>query len=478
VSGSGSDGPGGSAPSGAARPSVTAIIDDAAEAPRRKIRKLRVTIVESPEASERGRTATFAQDEVRIGSSPNVDLPIGDPAVSREHLAVRLVPSGFAIADLDSTNGTFVGGLRVERAIIADETRVSIGKSAVVLRPLAEVVEAEISPRIRFGRMLGASAPMRQTFAVLEKVAATDLTVLVEGETGTGKELAAEGLHEASGRGGAFVAVNCGALPRELIESELFGHEKGAFTGAVRERAGAFVAANGGTLFLDEVGELPLDMQAKLLRALERREVKAVGSDRAVEVDVRVVAATNRALADEVAAGRFRQDLYYRLAVVVVRVPPLRTRMEDVRLLADHIQDELARRRTAAKLPPYPRLDEAAMAMLLRYDFPGNVRELRNIVERWIVLGASAMSFAPEVSSPGARSPASEAAPDGVDRELLALPYHEAREAWIERFEQAYVAAILQQTGGNVSKAARDAGVDRRHLQRLMARYGLKTDAS
>jgi pSer/pThr/pTyr-binding forkhead associated (FHA) protein len=325
VSGSGSDGPGGSAPSGAARPSVTAIIDDAAEAPRRKIRKLRVTIVESPEASERGRTATFAQDEVRIGSSPNVDLPIGDPAVSREHLAVRLVPSGFAIADLDSTNGTFVGGLRVERAIIADETRVSIGKSAVVLRPLAEVVEAEISPRIRFGRMLGASAPMRQTFAVLEKVAATDLTVLVEGETGTGKELAAEGLHEASGRGGAFVAVNCGALPRELIESELFGHEKGAFTGAVRERAGAFVAANGGTLFLDEVGELPLDMQAKLLRALERREVKAVGSDRAVEVDVRVVAATNRALADEVAAGRFRQDLYYRLAVVVVRVPPLRS---------------------------------------------------------------------------------------------------------------------------------------------------------
>jgi transcriptional regulator with GAF, ATPase, and Fis domain len=308
------------------------------------------------------------------------------------------------------------------------------------------------------------------------------LTVLVEGETGTGKELAAEGLHEASRRSGAFIAVNCGAIPRELLESELFGHEKGSFTGAVRERAGAFLAADGGTIFLDEVGELPLDMQAKLLRALERREVKAVGSDRSRSVDVRVVAATNRSLAREVTAGRFRQDLFYRLAVVIVRIPPLRTRLEDLRLLVDHVQDELARRRVAAGLPPYGRLDEASIAMLSRYDFPGNVRELRNIVERWAVLGTASApgdpSALPVVMKPEpTTNDSGGASAGGLDATLLRLPYHEAKEAWVERFERAYVDAILGQSGGNVSKAAREAGVDRRHLQRLMARFGLKASA-
>ncbi len=421
-------------------------------------------------------------------------MPLADPSVSREHIAVRLGPHGFAVTDCGSTNGTFVGDLRVERASLTGDTTVRLGKSAVRLEGLAETVEQEISPRASFGRMIGISPAMRETFALLEKVAASDLTVLVEGETGTGKELAAEGLHEASRRPGAFIAVNCGAIPRELLESELFGHEKGSFTGAVRERAGAFVAADGGTIFLDEVGELPLDMQAKLLRALERREVKAVGSDRSRSVDVRVVAATNRSLAREVTAGRFRQDLYYRLAVVIVRIPPLRTRLEDLRLLVDHVQDELARRRTAAGLPPYARLDEASIAMLSRYDFPGNVRELRNIVERWAVLGTASAPGDPS-AMPGISTKPSEAADGGgsgggrgadggegagsggLDTSLLRLPYHEAKEAWVERFERAYVEAILGQSGGNVSKAAREAGVDRRHLQRLMARFGLKASA-
>ncbi len=445
----------------------------------RRIRKLRVVIVDGPESKEHGRVHSFAQDEVRIGSSPEADVPLADNSVSREHVSIRLSPGGFVLTDLGSTNGTFLSSLRIHECVFSSETLISIGKSVLRLVPLAETVEHEVSPRASFGRMLGASAAMRETFALLERVAPSDLTVLVEGETGTGKELAAEGIHEASGRPGELVPVNCGAIPRELLESELFGHEKGAFSGAVRERKGAFLAADKGTLFLDEVGELPLDMQAKLLRALERREVKAVGSDRTVSVDVRVVAATNKNLAKEVKAGRFRQDLYYRLAVVTVKIPPLRTRLEDLRLLVDGVWEELARRRKASGLPPPERLDPTAMQMLQRYDFPGNVRELRNIVERWAVLGTTSgpAPTSGSVHASGGPAESQGVPPSGAEpfRELLELPYHEARDALLERFERAFTESILERTGGNVSKAARDAGVDRRHLQRLMARFGIRS---
>ncbi|MFO0547327.1 MAG: sigma 54-interacting transcriptional regulator [Polyangiaceae bacterium] len=463
---------------GGARPRpVTEVITKESGASLRRIRKLRIVVVDAPDAKEKNRVYSFAQDEIRIGSNPDADVPLNDPSISREHLAVRLLPDGFLITDLGSTNGTFVGDLVVRDAIVSVETLVRLGKTALRLVPLAETVEHEVSPRAAFGRMLGASASMRETFALLERVAPSDLTVLIEGETGTGKELAAEGLHLSSGRAGDFIAVNCGAIPRELLESELFGHEKGAFTGAVRERRGAFLAADKGTLFLDEVGELPLDMQAKLLRALERREVKPVGSDRSSVVDVRVVAATNKNLAKEVKASKFRQDLYYRLAVVTVKIPPLRTRLEDVRLLVEGVWEELARRRAATGLPPPERLDATAMAMLHRYDFPGNVRELRNIVERWAVLGAT---LGPGETSPlGEASPTRPPAPTSSGAtefsELVALPYHEAKDALVERFERAYTTAILEQSQGNVSKAARDAGIDRRHLQRMMVRFGIKS---
>ncbi|NUP07604.1 MAG: sigma 54-interacting transcriptional regulator [Polyangiaceae bacterium] len=466
-------------PAGATPSPVTEVITPETGPSLRRIRKLRIVVVDSPDEKEHNRVHSFAQDEVRIGSGSEADVVLSDGAVSREHVAIRLLPDGFLLTDLSSTNGTFVGHLRVREAVLAEETLVRVGKTALRLIPLAETVEHEVSPRASFGRMLGASAAMRETFALLERVAASDLTVLVEGETGTGKELAAEGLHEASGRAGEFVAVNCGAIPRELLESELMGHEKGAFTGAVRERKGAFLAADRGTLFLDEVGELPLDMQAKLLRALERREVKAVGSDRSVSVDVRVVAATNRSLAKEVKAGRFRQDLYYRLAVVTVKIPPLRTRLEDLRLLVDAIWEELARRRKASALPPPEKLDATAMSMLMRYDFRGNVRELRNIVERWAVLGTT---VGPGETSPLA--PASTREPESAEgdrgasgpfSDLLELPYHEAKDALNERFERAFTETILDKSGGNVSKAARDAGIDRRHLQRMMVRFGVRS---
>ncbi len=458
---------------------VTEVITRDTGASVRRIRKLRITVLAAPDPKDKGKTFAFARcgREVRIGSSPDVDVPIEDPSISREHLAIRLVRDGFLVEDTASTNGTFIGDLTIKSAIVSTETIVRIGKTALKLSPTTETVEQELSPRARFGRMLGASASMRETFALLEKVSASDLTVLVEGETGTGKELAAEGIHDGSGRSGQLVAVNCGAIPRELLESELFGHAKGAFTGAVRERTGAFAAADKGTLFLDEVGELPLDMQAKILRALERREVKPVGADRSVPIDVRVVAATNRSLAKEVTANRFRQDLYYRLAVVTVKIPALRTRLDDLPLLVDGIQDELERRLKATGLPPPARLDESAMQMLRRYDFPGNVRELRNIVERWAVLGTSVPpgETSPVVVPASQRLPArTPTGSTAIDTSIFDLPYHEAKEAYAERFDRAFTEEALKRSSGNVSKAARDAGVDRRHLQRLMARFGIR----
>ncbi|HZO13532.1 MAG TPA: sigma 54-interacting transcriptional regulator [Polyangiaceae bacterium] len=441
----------------------------------RRIEKLRVTVVDGPDLRKRGRAFTFARDEIRVGANPELDLPIEDRSVSREHLFIRAGELGWTLVDTGSTNGTYIGELRVHRGEVYQTTLVRIGQTVLRIEPMGEHVEQELSSHNRFGRMIGQSPSMREMFAVLEKVARSDLTVLIEGETGTGKELAAEGLHEASARQGMFITLNCGAIPRELIESELMGHVKGAFTGAVSDRPGALVAANGGTLFLDEVGELPIDMQAKLLRVLERREVKPVGADYTTPVDVRVVAATNRNLAHDAENGRFRQDLYFRLAVVVVRIPPLRSRIEDLGLLVDHIQGELNRRRAAAGQGAHPPLDDTALGMLRRYEFPGNVRELRNIVERWVVLGAHTAPGSPAVRS-GVTNQGSLAGPGAaeVDNSLLSLPYHEAKEAWIERFERAYVEGALDRANGNVSQASRDAQVDRRHLQRLMSRYDIR----
>jgi DNA-binding NtrC family response regulator len=443
----------------------------------RRVEKLQLTIVDSPDEKKRGEAFTFAQDEIRIGSSPEVDLTFDDRAVSREHLAIRNGDDGLVFTDLGSTNGTYIGEIRVDRVMVQGTVNFRIGKTTLRLDPLGEVEEKEMSSADRFGRMIGHSPQMREMFAVLEKVAQSDLTVLIEGETGTGKELAAEGLHTESDRPGPFVTINCGAIPRELIESEIMGHVKGAFTGAVSDRPGAFLAANGGTLFLDEVGELPLDMQAKLLRVLEHRQVKPVGSDQSHPVDVRVVAATNRNLATEAEKGEFRQDLYFRLAVVVVRIPPLRTRLDDLPMLVEHIQAELNRRRAAAGQPSHNPLGDHALGMLKRYDFPGNVRELRNIVERWVVLGPSSTPGNPAVRSGVTnQGEGGGAAADamGVEEALLKLPYHEAKDAWLERFEVAYVQKALEEARGNVSQAARDAKVDRRHLQRLMNRYDIK----
>ena len=295
---------------------------------------------------------------------------------------------------------------------------------------------------------------MRAVFALLEKTAPTDTTLLIRGETGTGKELVAKAVHGASSRQPhPLVIVDCGAIPASLIESELFGHVRGAFTGAATDRVGAFESADGGTLFLDEIGELPLALQPKLLRAVEDRSIQRLGETSRRPIDVRLVAATHRDLADEVTAGRFRQDLFFRLAVVEVALPPLRERGHDVLLLAEHILNDLG-------LGDDLQLDDRLQSELLAYPWPGNVRELRNAIERAAHLGA-------EHAVPYAEPAEAESAP------APDLPFKQAKEQIVTSFERAYVIRLLERHGKNISAAARDADIDRNYLYRLLRKHGL-----
>jgi two-component system response regulator GlrR len=319
--------------------------------------------------------------------------------------------------------------------------------------------------RDRFGRMIGQSPAIQAVFETLARAALSDATVLLEGETGTGKEVSAEAVHRKSRRRDKpFLIVDCGAMPPQLLESELFGHERGSFTGAVSSRQGVFEAASGGTVFLDEIGELALDLQPKLLRVLERREVRRIGTNHYVPANVRVVAATNRSLRDQVAANKFRSDLYYRLAVVEVRLPPLRERTGDLPLLVDYIVQTLGP------------LDDAThailhstdfLAKLGRHDWPGNIRELRNYLERCIALKEFR---APEASQP---PPPSVATPERAAN--IGRPLREAREEWVNTFEKRYLEELLGLHDNRVSAAARAAHVDRIYFYRLLWKHGLRT---
>ena len=366
------------------------------------------------------------------------------------------------LVDLGSKNGTIVEGLRIREAGVPPGTVVRIGDSAFRVQVEGGLGSVPISERTEFGELLGQSVAMRLLSAPLERAARTDATVLVLGETGTGKDVVARSLHAESLRAkGPFVPVDCGAIPEHLIESELFGHVRGAFTGAVSNRRGAFEEASGGTLFLDEIGEMPLSMQPKLLRAIETRSIRRVGAENQTQVDVRIVAATNRGLTSAVNEGLFREDLYYRLAVVEVSLPPLRARPEDIPLLAQHFYERFAGK--GSRLPP------AYTTALKARSWPGNVRELRNVIERAVALGVVAQGSAPQ--GPAAAEPL----PSGIEALVpLHLPLKDAREVWMEKFESVYVRAMLDRTDGNVTKAAELAGVSRRFLQRTMARLGIR----
>jgi DNA-binding NtrC family response regulator len=408
-----------------------------------------------------GATVALGARPVVVGAHASCDLVLVDPQVSRRHAELAVVPEGIRIKDLSSTNGTWWQGTKVGDVVVPSGATVTFGSTPVRISA-AEAPSLPPSEHDHFGAMAGKSLAMRELFAVLEMAAPADATVLIEGESGTGKELAARAIHEASSRASAaFVVVDCSAITESLFDSHLFGHVRGAFTGADRDRKGAFVEATGGTLFLDELGELPLPAQAKLLRVLEAQTVQPIGADRPVQVDTRVVAATHRDLSRMVAAQQFRFDLFYRLAVVHVALPPLRERLEDL----PHLIATFYRGRGADAGP----IEGDNLTRMHRHAWPGNVRELRNVLERaWAMSGPGAkfrelrLWLDPNAAPP----PHSEV----ID---TALPFKEAKERWNDHFERRYVAMVFTSNASNVTRAAEHAGLSRRHFRELLYKHAI-----
>ena len=406
-------------------------------------------------------TVALGARAVVVGAHGSCDLVLADPQVSRKHAELSIQDGGVRVKDLGSTNGTWWQGSRVTEVVVPPGATVTFGTTPVKITG-SEAPGVPPSEKTRFGSMVGASIAMRELFAELELAAPSDATVLIEGESGTGKEVAARAIHEASGRAsGAFVVVDCSAIAEQLIDSQLFGHVRGAFTGADRDRKGAFVEASGGTLFLDELGELPLAAQAKLLRALEAQTVQPVGADRPIKVDTRVIAATHRHLSAMVEKKLFRFDLFYRLAVVHLALPALRERLDDLPVL-------IASFYAARGADPGP-IDGDNLDRLRRHSWPGNVRELRNVLERaWALSGGTAAFRALKLWV--------EATADApVFGEVVdtALPFKDAKERWNDHFERRYIAGVWAAHGSNISRSAEHAGLSRRHFRELLYKHGL-----
>jgi DNA-binding NtrC family response regulator len=439
---------------------------------------------------------TFDKEEVRIGSMDDNDIVLRDDTVSRYHCRIVQEETGYVLVDLRSTNGTFINKVRVREAFLKPGCTIAVGQSQLKFAAREEEVPIVPSRRDRCGGIVGGNQRMREIYSIIEKIAPTATTVVIEGETGTGKEVVAQTIHTQSPRSkGELVVFDCGAVPPNLIESELFGHEKGSFTGAVMTRQGLFELADGGTLFLDELGELPLDLQPKLLRVLEQREVRRVGSSKPLKVDVRIVAATNRNLEEEVRAGRFRQDLFYRLSVVRLHLPSLRERTDDIALLVSHFLKTHGYNRAPDGSQRVQRLDRDAMAALSNYPWPGNVRELVNVVERAVsfcdgdtITLLDLPDYVRDARSqiPEPKKPTAAAAPHPMaaatyeaprpGEELLAdgVTFKDAKERWVSSFERDYILSLLRRHGGNISHAARDADIDRKYFRKLMKKYDIE----
>jgi transcriptional regulator with GAF, ATPase, and Fis domain len=397
-----------------------------------------------------------------IGQGPSCELRLTDRLVSRRHLALDLVDRKLRITDVGSKNGTQANGLIVLDAFLRGGEAIKIGETTLAVELVAPATAVEVAEDTSFGSVFGASTEMRRLYPTCARLAATDVTILVEGETGTGKELLAESLHAASARADApFIVFDCSTAAPSLLESDLFGHEKGAFTGATGARRGVFEQAHGGTLFIDEIGDLDLSLQPRLLRAIERGEIRRVGGEKLIKVDVRILAATRRDLEREVQAGRFRDDLFHRLAVARIELPPLRRRPGDIALLAARFARELGGARA--------RIPDALLVKWEDYAWPGNVRELRNAVARFVALGEAPTNSSASTASLTENAPTPS---DDVVARAIAerLPYTRARAAVLEDFEQRYVEWVLRENGGNVARAAEQSGIARRHFQRVKAR--------
>jgi transcriptional regulator with GAF, ATPase, and Fis domain len=395
-----------------------------------------------------------------VGKSPSCVLRLTDPQVSRRHAALDLVDGDARIVDLESTNGLFVNGLRVTDVFLRGGEELRLGATTLRIDRVSKPASARISRAKGFGKILGSSSEMRRLYPLCERVAASDVPVLIEGETGTGKEVLAESIHEAGPRAlQPFVVFDCTEISSTLAESELFGHEAGAFTGASSMRRGVFEQAHGGTLLIDEIGELSLELQPKLLRVVERGEVRRVGGERRIPVDVRLIIATRRDLDREVQEGRFRDDLFYRLAVARIELPPLRSRGGDVAVLARHFWSSLG---------GDEQLPHDVLQRLESYRWPGNVRELRNALVRRRALGHPLANEA--VARPPLEREIGPSA-DALERVLaLDLPFTEARGRILREFEQRYIERVLAQHGGNVTHAAQASGIARRYFNLLRSR--------
>ncbi len=418
--------------------------------------RLAVVVLDGPDSGGR---LELERGTYCIGKDPHCDLVLTDRGVSRQHLELVVEVDGIRVRDLGSKNGTYLEGVRVHEVLVGAGALLRVGTTS--LRVVTPLDDAKLTPSAAtaYGELYGESLAMRTVFAVLERVAESDVAVLVSGETGTGKELCAEAIHSHSPRAGKpFVVCDMAAMTGGLIESELFGHMRGAFTGADRDHAGLFAAAEEGTLFIDEIGELGLPLQPRLLRALEQRQYRPLGGKGYRQANVRVVAATNRDLREEVAAGRFREDLYHRLAVVTVRLPPLRERRSDIPALVRRFVGD----RPLHVLPE-------TLAVLTEYDWPGNVRELKNVIDAALARLGGGDELTPSLL--GLSTPAAH---ESMPWPKIDQPgFFEAKERLIATWERNYLRELLQRCDGNVSRAARESGIGRNYLHRMLKRHGL-----
>ena len=430
------------------------------------LRRCKLVVIKG---AQRGTEFVVAGDVFRVGKAPENDLVLADETVSRVHFEIARDAKGYLVRDMKSTNGTFLDGAEVKEAYLRAGSVIGLGACELKFTPFEERIEILPSEKEALGEMVGKSPAMREIFGLVEKIAPTDATVLIEGETGTGKDMIARTLHQLSPRADKpFIVVDCGAVAGTLIESELFGHEKGSFTGAVAARQGAFELASGGTVFLDELGELSLDLQPKLLRVLEQRELRRVGGTKTIKVDLRVIAATRKDLRSEVEKGKFREDLYFRLNVVPITAPSLRERREDIPLLIDSMLKKLDATGGGGIT-----LSEQTRAALMAHDWSGNVRELRNVIERALALGADPGVL---VAPLGGGEPQPGAAlRDGIEFEP-GVSFRDTKEKWNELFERRYLSWLIKRADGNISKAARDADMDRKYLHKLLRKYGISIE--
>jgi two-component system, NtrC family, response regulator HydG len=429
-----------------------------------------VTVAEGPEQGARLILTGDEPSAVFLGQSAACVLRLSDRQVSRRHLALSVDGARVRITDLQSTNGTTVNGVALLDGYLVGGETIRLGATVLRIERRAELPAPVPAGEPGFGRVLGTSLEMRRLYPLARRLAQSLVPVVIEGETGTGKEVLAEALHEQGPRAaGPYVVFDCTTVAANLIEAELFGHERGAFTGAVGARKGVFEQAHGGTLFLDEIGDLDISLQAKLLRAIERSEIRRVGGDKTRSVDVRILAATRRDLDHEVQEGRFRDDLFHRLAVARIELPPLRRRGGDIALLAHHFWEELGGERHNLPNELLQRWEDSS--------WPGNVRELRNTIARQLAIGdltPSEVEFAPSVSPDAGEDAPSPAAPvGGILAEVLAerLPLTLARVKVVDAFERLYIGQVLAEHGGNVAKAAASSGIARRYFQLLRSRH-------